>query len=84
MNIMQTNQLKIALRGLWKNRFYSAISVSGLAVSMACCLFMALYLRNEWTYNTWHHDAGRIFRVVFDNYMGGHQREIRLAEINLT
>ncbi len=65
---MFKNNFKIALRTLWKDKFYSFISVFGLAISIAFCLLMAMYLRNEWTYDQHHQQADNIYRIVFDQY----------------
>jgi putative ABC transport system permease protein len=67
---MLGNFLKIAWRQLVKNRFYSTISISGLALSMACCLLMLLYLENEWNFDTHNENPDRIYRLVFENYLG--------------
>lgn len=67
---MFKNFLKIAFRQLRKNRFYATISISGLALSMACCLLMLVYLQSEWTYDQHHHQPEQVYRVVFDNYLG--------------
>ena len=61
---MLTNYLKIAFRSLWKNRVYSGINVFGLAVGLATCLLIALYVANELSYDRFHERADRIYRVV--------------------
>ena len=61
---MLRNYLKIALRNLWKNRVYSGINVSGLAVGLATCLLIALYVADELSYDRHHERADRIYRVV--------------------
>lgn len=61
--------IKTAFRQLWQDRFYSSISIAGLAVSMACCLLMLLYLHSEWTYDTHNEKPEQIYRVVFDEYL---------------
>lgn len=65
---MFTNYLKIAWRQFQKNSLYSMISVGGLSIAIAFCLFMAVYLRNEFSFDQWHDQADRIYRVVFDEY----------------
>lgn len=65
---MFKNNLKIALRTLWNDKFYSIISVFGLAISIAFCLLMMVYLHNESTYDQYHKDAHNVYRIVFDNY----------------
>lgn len=67
---MFRNFLKIAFRQLGKNRFYATISISGLALSMACCLLMLVYLQSEWSYDQHNEEPDRIYRLVFDNYLG--------------
>ena len=66
---MIRNYLKIALRNLFRHRLYSSISIMGLAISIACCLLMLLYIHSELTYDTHHDQPEKIYRLVFDNYM---------------
>jgi len=60
---MLRNYLKIAFRNLIKHKLYSAINIFGLAVGIACCLLIGLYVHNEWSYDTFHSKADRIYRV---------------------
>jgi putative ABC transport system permease protein len=57
--------LRIALRCLIKYRTNSVINVLGLAMSIAVCLLMWLYVRDELSYDGYHQDANRVFRVIF-------------------
>jgi len=52
---MFSNYLKIALRNLMRNRVYSAINIFGLAMGVACCLLLSLYIQDEISYDK-HHD----------------------------
>ncbi len=61
---MFRNYLKIAIRQLRKQKVYAAIKVGGFAFSIAACLLIALYIRNETSYDQSYPDAGRIFRVL--------------------
>jgi putative ABC transport system permease protein len=61
---MLRNYLKIAFRNLRKNRVYSSINVFGLAVGLATCLLITLYVVNELCYDRYHERADRIYRVV--------------------
>ena len=45
--IMLTNYVKLALRNLKRQKGYAFINVTGLAVGMACCLLIALYVHDE-------------------------------------
>ena len=61
---MLNNYIKIAFRNLKKSKGYSFINISGLAIGMACCLLIILYIQDELSYDTFHLNADRIFRVV--------------------
>ena len=61
---MLRNYLKVILRILTRNKLYSFISVSGLAVGFACCTLALLYVRHELSYDRYHADADSIYRVA--------------------
>ncbi|HVV55681.1 MAG TPA: ABC transporter permease [Mucilaginibacter sp.] len=61
---MLKNYLKIAIRQLRKQRMYSAIKIGGFALGIAACLLIALYIRDETSYDKMYPDAGRIYRLV--------------------
>ena len=60
---MLKNYLTVAVRSILKNRLYSAINVFGLAVGLASCILILLYVRHETTYDTWLPNAERIYMV---------------------
>ena len=64
---MLKNYLKIALRNLRKHPGYTFINVAGLAVGIACCLLILLYVQNEFSYDRFHESADRIVRIAVDN-----------------
>ncbi|HZZ75363.1 MAG TPA: ABC transporter permease, partial [Puia sp.] len=55
---------QIAWRNLLKRKFYSFINITGLAVGMACCILIAVYIRNELSYDQYHAKRDRIVRVL--------------------
>ncbi|NKB66384.1 MAG: FtsX-like permease family protein [Candidatus Latescibacteria bacterium] len=61
---MLKNHLVIAWRNLLKNKLYSLINIAGLATGMACCILVALFVYDEWSYDRFHENAGRIYRVL--------------------
>lgn len=63
---MFPNYLKSALRAARRQLGYTAINVIGLAVGIAVCLLITLYVRHELSYDDFHEDADRIYRVVTD------------------
>jgi putative ABC transport system permease protein len=60
---MFKNYVTVALRNIAKNRLYSAINILGLAVGIASCILISLFVRSELSYDNWIPDANRIFRV---------------------
>ncbi len=68
---MLKNYLKIALRNLLRQKVYSFINISGLALGMACCLFILLYVRDELSYDRQHEHADRIYRAGLDAVVSG-------------
>lgn len=61
---MLKNYLKIAIRNLEKHKFYALINIFGLALGMACCVVILLYLKQELSYDRFHPGAENIFRVT--------------------
>src|SRR5437016_3111254 len=61
---MLKNYFKIALRQLRKQKMYSAIKIGGFSLSIAACLLIALYIKDELSYDRSYPDADRIYRVT--------------------
>jgi len=61
---MLKNYLKIALRNLLKYKGYSLINIFGLAVGMASCILILLYVHDELSYDQHHEKADQIYRVT--------------------
>jgi putative ABC transport system permease protein len=60
---MIKNYFKIALRNLWKNKVFSSINIFGLAMGLACCMLIAVYVYDELSYDKYPEKAGQIYRV---------------------
>jgi putative ABC transport system permease protein len=61
---MLKNYLKVAIRNLRRNKTYSAINLFGLAAVTLCCLYIVLYLQDQYSYDTHYQDAKNIYRIV--------------------
>lgn len=61
---MLKNYLRIALRNLTRTKLHTGINVFGLAVGIAVCLLIMLFVQSEWSYDGFHKNRGRIFRVI--------------------
>src|ERR1043165_9542347 len=68
---MNSTMWKIALRTLARDKSYALINVAGLALAVACCLVLGVYLRSELTYDQSHVNHARIFRVVNEFTING-------------
>lgn len=60
---MFTNYLKITLRNLRRNKAYSFINIAGLALGMACCVLILLFVQEELSYDQFHEQKENIFRI---------------------
>jgi putative ABC transport system permease protein len=61
---MIKNYFKIAWRQLRKSKMYAAIKIGGFAFSIAACLLIALFIRNELSYDKSYPNADRIYRLI--------------------
>lgn len=61
---MLRNYLKIALRNLWRNKLYSLLNIGGLALGIACCLLIVLYVYDEWSYDRFNANYDHIYRIT--------------------
>jgi putative ABC transport system permease protein len=59
-----SNYIKIGLRKIKRQKLYSLINIAGLSVGLACCAVIILYVTNELSYDAFHKDADRIYRVA--------------------
>lgn len=55
--------IKLALRGLLKNRVFSFINIIGLAIGLTCCLLITLYIYHESSYDTHHQLGNRLYQL---------------------
>ncbi len=53
-----------SLRQIRYHSFYSVINVTGLAIGMMCSMLVAIYAFHEFSYDTFHDNAERIYRVI--------------------
>ena len=68
---MFKNYIKIAWRNLLKNKTFSFINIAGLAAGLACFILIALYVTDELSYDRYHENANRIYRIHSDIRFGG-------------
>ncbi len=60
---MISNYIKIALRNLFKNKLFSTINITGMAVSLASCFLIALFVWDELQFDQYIPDKDRTYRI---------------------
>jgi len=73
---MVAHYLKIAFRTAVTRRSYSLINVAGLSVAMACCILILVYVVHQLSYDRYHQNADRIYRLVANLTLGGTPNDI--------
>jgi putative ABC transport system permease protein len=69
---MYRNFLKVAWRSFMSQKYYSAINTIGLALGIAACILILLFIQDELSYEQGFKKEGKIFRMVQDFPMGEH------------
>lgn len=62
--VMFKNYVKIALRNIKRNKIFSFINITGLAVSMAAFILIMLFVQHELSFDRYHENADKIYRVI--------------------
>jgi putative ABC transport system permease protein len=62
---MFQNYIKIAIRNILKYKLHAVINIFGLAIAIACCLLLFLFIRNELSYDSFHKNKDTIFRINY-------------------
>lgn len=70
-NTLFRHYLVTALRNLVKHKLYSFINIAGLSVGLTCAIFIALFLRDELSYDKWIPDSANLYRVELTFHMRG-------------
>jgi putative ABC transport system permease protein len=61
--VMIKNFVKITLRNIKRQKLYAFINIAGLSVGLVVCILMVLYIRFELTFDDFHENADRIYRI---------------------
>lgn len=68
---MLKNYIKIALRNIKKHKGYAFINITGLAIGMACCLLIIIWVLDELSYDQFHENAAHLYRVEENQHYSG-------------
>lgn len=76
---MVKNYFKVALRGLSRNKGFTALNILGLALGLAACLLIVLYVVDELSYDRYNEKADRIYRVHADLKLGDGKMQLAVV-----
>jgi putative ABC transport system permease protein len=79
VSAMLRSYLKTALRFLLKNKTFSFINIIGLAVGTLCCLYILLYVQEQYSYDKHHKDVKSIYRVMTSLVLPGEKHNMSSA-----
>ena len=68
---MLKNYLKVAFRYLRKHKGYTTINVLGLAVGIACCILIMLFVKSELSFDRFHSKSDKIYRAWLEEHYEG-------------
>jgi putative ABC transport system permease protein len=77
--LMLKNYWKTALRFLLKNKTFSLINIVGLAAGTLCCLYILLYVIDQYSYDKHHTDAQDIYRLTTTMGLPGDKHVVSAA-----
>ena len=80
---MFKNYLKTTLRNIKRYKFFSLINITGLALGLASCILIFLYIRFELSYDKYNKNADRIYRFAVDANLGGQSLNIPKASVKM-
>src|SRR5215210_3518894 len=68
---MFKNYLRVAFRYLARHKGYTLINTLGLAVGIACCMLMMLFVKSEWSFDRFHKKSANIYRAWLEEHYQG-------------
>ncbi len=68
---MIKNYIVVTLRNIFKHKGYAFINIAGLAIGMACCLLISIWVLDELSYDRFHENAPSLFRVEENQHYSG-------------
>lgn len=79
---MLRNYIKIAFRNLLKNKVFSIINIAGLAIGMAVCMLILLYVSHELSYDQFHRNGKNIFSTMVKMKFGSNEVQFNMVSKN--
>ena len=76
---MFKSYLKMTWRNILRHKGYSLINITGLAVGMACCILIIMYVTEELSFDGFHEKGSRIFRANTISSVGSNTRSFAVV-----
>jgi len=76
---MLKNYLKITLRNIKRQKGYAFINFTGLTIGITSCILILIYILFELSYDKYHENTGRIFRLCADANLGGNVMRVPIS-----
>ncbi len=76
---MIKNYLKIALRNIKRHKGYSLINIAGLAIGLACCLLITIWVLDELSFDKFHENAPDLYRVEENQHYSGKDYHVNVT-----
>jgi putative ABC transport system permease protein len=70
-NTLWYNYFLTAKRNFWRNKTLSAVNIFGIAMGLLSCLFILQYVSYHLSFDSFHENSERIFRITNDRYQDG-------------
>ncbi len=77
--MMFRSYFKITWRNILRHKGFSFINISGLAVGMACCILIMMYVAEELSYDSFHEKGSRIYRANTISSIGTNRRSFAVV-----
>lgn len=81
---MLKNSFILTFRNIIRNKVYFTINVFGLSVGLACCFLLLIYVMDEISYDKFHEQADRIYRIILETEYNGNITQETLTQEVLT
>jgi putative ABC transport system permease protein len=76
---MLNNYFKTAIRNIRRQGLFSLINIFGLAIAMASVLLIFLWVKHEFSYDKFHNEVEKIYRVEQDQYYSGNPYHVNVT-----
>lgn len=76
---MIRNYLKTGIRNLFRHKGYALINIGGLAIGIASCLLISMFVKDELTYDRQHEKFDQIYRITTVSERQGNRTEMQAS-----